>query len=86
MNSCLQTKNTSIEFAYLVCEFNGGVFFMYHYSGSLHFQEKFGAFFVLVAFILLKLMDVWCYPISINLRNFNTPKYKKTLFFLNKLD
>ncbi|WP_219728443.1 hypothetical protein, partial [Bacillus thuringiensis] len=28
-----------------------------------YFQEKFGAFFVLVAFILLKLMDVWCYPI-----------------------
>ncbi|EDX65377.1 hypothetical protein BC059799_A0006, partial [Bacillus cereus NVH0597-99] len=34
MNSCLQTKNTSIEFAYLVCEFRS-VFFMYHYSGSL---------------------------------------------------
>ncbi|TKH88758.1 hypothetical protein FC693_29610, partial [Bacillus cereus] len=37
MNSCLQTKNTSIEFAYLVCEFNGGVFFMYHYLGSLQY-------------------------------------------------
>ncbi|PEQ72840.1 hypothetical protein, partial [Bacillus thuringiensis] len=35
-----------------------------YFSGSkalTYFQEKFGAFFVLVAFIL-KLMDVWCYP------------------------
>ncbi|QEL88370.1 hypothetical protein EXW28_29575 (plasmid) [Bacillus mycoides] len=55
---------------------------MYHYSASLHFQEKFGDFFVLVAFILLKLMDVWCYPIAIKLSLCNVNFRRDCSFFL----
>ncbi|MGU3371203.1 hypothetical protein, partial [Bacillus mycoides] len=35
--------------------------------------------------IYVKLMDVWCYPIAIKLTNKNTPKIKKTIFFLSKV-
>ncbi|PES99175.1 hypothetical protein CN491_02480 [Bacillus cereus] len=43
-------------------------------------------FFVFGHNKILKLMDVWRYPMSINSRNFNTSKYQKVLFVSNKLD
>ncbi|PER51236.1 hypothetical protein COL26_12790 [Bacillus thuringiensis] len=55
-----------------------------YFSGSkapTYFQENFGAFFVLVAFIL-KLMDVWCYPIAIKLSLCKVNFRRDCFFFL----